>query len=283
MWGGEESARHFLRDLTWGLFHAEWNATQRNASRFLVAAGLTAGLFLTQAAPAAGLNDTGQQTCYNDSALVACDAAAYSRQDARYGRDAAATASALTKIGGGAAGFDFTALDAIGAATTPSSGATPHPCTRDNTTGLTWEVKTDDSGLRDQDWTYTWYSTVGSTNGGNAGSQGANTCGGTLSAYSDQCNTANYTAAVNTAALCGFTDWRLPSIRELQTLVHYGAASPAIDPTYFPNTPASGFWSASSYGPPPAGAWFVFFDDGSVYATVTAYGDRVRLVRGGQF
>jgi len=264
------------------------NATQRD--HFLIVAGLIAGLFLTQATSAAGLNDTGQQTCYNGSTLVACstaantgDAATYPRQDGRYGRDAAATTGALTKSGGGAAGFDFTALDATGQPTTPSSGPTPHPCVRDNVTNLTWEVKTNDGGLRDQDWTYTWYSTNSATNGGNEGGIGSSTCGGTLSAYSNRCNTANYIIAVNAVALCGFTDWRLPNIRELLTLVHYGASTPSIDTTYFPNTVASSFWSASSYGPFPAHAWFVQFIDDSVYALGKRdSGFRVRLVRGGQ-
>ena len=264
--------------------------TQRK-SYFLVSAGLIAGLFLTHAAPAAGLNDSGQSLCYNGTnTLVACDtantgdAAPYPGQDGRYGRDAAATAGVLTKIGGGAAGFDFTALDAAGSPTTPTSGATPHPCVRDNVTGLTWEVKTGDGGLRDRNWTYTWYSTDTATNGGDAGGVGSNTCGGTLSGYSNQCNTANYIAAVNAApGLCGFTDWRLPSVRELQTLIHYGATNPTIDTTYFPNTLASDFWSASSYGPSPANAWYVYFGDGIVDAFVKADGFHVRLVRGGQF
>ena len=67
-------------------------------------------------------------------------------QDARYGRDA----QAMARIGGGEAGFDFTALNASGQTTPPTSGATPHPCVRDNVTGLVWEVKTADGGLRDQ-------------------------------------------------------------------------------------------------------------------------------------
>jgi hypothetical protein len=284
------------------LFHAEWNATQRNASYFLVYAGLIAGLFLTHAAPAAGLNDSGQTLCYDGSAaLVACDAAntgdaaPYPGQDGRYGRDAAATAGALTKTGGGAAGFDFTKIANDGtelpAYAILGGGATDWACTRDNVTGLTWEVRTDDNSLRDKDWSYTWYSSDASTNGGNAGSVGYDTCGGTLSAYSNQCNTANFIAAVNDAGLCGATDWRLPSIRELMSIVHYGAQSLAIDPSYFPNTVATTiwsntFWSASSHGPNPADVWCVNFSDsnvGNVVSSGKAIDRFVRLVRGGQF
>ena len=273
--------------------------TQRK-SYFLVSAGLIAGLFLTHAAPAAGLNDSGQSLCYNGTnTLVACDtantgdAAPYPGQDGRYGRDAAATAGALTKSGGGAAGFDFTRIcnsgDAAGSGVCPAEPVLgPNPtnwgCTRDNTTGMTWEMKTDDGGLRDKEWTYAWYSTDTATNGGDVGGAGSDTCGGTLSDYANQCNTANYITAVNAApGLCGFTDWRLPSVRELQTLIHYGATNPTIDTTYFPNTLASDFWSASSYGPSPANAWYVYFGDGIVDAFVKADGFHVRLVRGGQF
>ncbi|CAK0762745.1 exported hypothetical protein [Gammaproteobacteria bacterium] len=110
----------------------------------------------------AALNDTGQDTCFDGARLVACteantgDNAANPRQDGRYGRDAQARAGQLAKTGGGMAGFDFTALDASGHPTIPKSGATPHPCVKDNVTGLTWEVKTADGGLHDQDKTYTW-------------------------------------------------------------------------------------------------------------------------------
>jgi hypothetical protein len=237
-----------------------------------------------------GLNDSGQTLCTDAAGgTVACgnDSAAYPRQDGRYGRDAANAAGALTKIGGGEAGFDYTALDAGGNPTTPSSGASPHPCVRDNVSGLLWEVKTDDGGLRDKDWTYAWYSSDGATNGGNVGSLGSDTCGSTLPAYANQCNTQNYVAAVNAAALCGASDWRLPSRKELLSLVHYGVASPAIDSARFPNTQYSGyFWSNETftYNWPSyaASAWSVRFGDGRVmYDSKASNGLSVRLVRGG--
>lgn len=222
------------------------------------------------------LNDTGATQCYNGSVLVACDAAntgdgaTHPRQDGRFGRDAQATASQLSKTGGGAAGFDFTPLDASGNAIAIVGGvpASPPACTRDNVTGLIWEVKTDDNGLRDKDWIYHW----GDTTGG-AG------CGGTLT----PCHTDNLINAVNTAGLCGHTSgWRLPTRRELLSIVHHGTWSPSIDTDYFPNTVSSWYWSSDLYAPDPAVAWLVYFNDGGADTYFHDGNLHVRLVRSGQ-
>ena len=240
------------------------------------------------------LNDTGQTLCYNAAdAPVACsaavggDAGVNPRQDARYGRDAQAAAGQLTKIGAGAAGFDYSKIanngSTLAASATLGTATTDWACTKDNVTGLIWEVKTT-SGLRSVSHTYTWYSTNATTNGGNAGALGTNTCGGTLAAYSNQCNTQNYVAAVNAAALCGATDWRLPSRRELLTIVHAGATNPSIDGTYFPNTSATNFhWTSATFTAYPVNAWWVgFFDGYSPAGNKSSEVDVVRLVRGGQ-
>jgi hypothetical protein len=42
-------------------------------------------------------------------------------------------------------------------------------CTRDNKTKLIWEIKNDYKGLRDKDWTYTWYEPDMSQNSGYPG------------------------------------------------------------------------------------------------------------------
>lgn len=243
---------------------------------------------------ASGLPDSGQTLCYDGTAtLVACtsansgDTAPYPRQDGRFGRDAKATAGTLTKIGGGAAGFDYTKMANNGtdlaADAALGTGATDWACTRDNVTGLTWEVKTAgaNTDLRYFGHQYSWYSTDATTNGGDAGSTGRNTCNSTLAG--GLCNTQAYVAAVNAAALCGYTDWRLPSYRELTTLVHGGTVNPSIDVTYFPNTPASLFWSSSSFVNSSAWAWFVYFIAGDSDVEIKQSSGYARLVRGGQF
>jgi hypothetical protein len=267
--------------------------------------------FSTFTAQAAQLNDTGQTDCYtaadavdgvpaSDPTSAAADAGDRPRQDCRYGRDAAIAVGAATKAGSGAAGFDFTALDASGTETSFSTGATPHACVHDNVTGLTWEVKTDDAGLRDKDHTYTWYSdtlrgdgvtdgrdgTANELNGGTAGTENGGTCFNKYDASTNSagnyCDTAGYVAAVNAAGLCGYSDWRLPSREELRSIAHYGASNPAIDTAAFPNTNSSNYWSASTFVPDPAGAWSVFFGNGNDYAYTKPNDDYVRLVRGGQ-
>jgi hypothetical protein len=119
------------------------------------------------------------------------------------------------------------------------SGANDWACTRDNRSGLIWEVKTADKSLRDRGNTYTYYNTDSSVNGGSAGTRNGGICTGDIF-----CDTESYTTAVNSQTLCGFNDWRMPTQNELSLLVSR-IYSPTINPTYFPNTPADFFWSSS--------------------------------------
>ena len=251
----------------------------------LVCTAFTATALFGVSSHAASLNDTGQTQCFDGAgATISCSVS----DDGRYGRDAAAAAGALTKIGGGIAGFDFTKIANNGSALAASAalgpGATDWACTRDNVTGLTWEVKTTGTtDLRYSGHSYTWYNTNSAENGGNAGSAGVvNTCNGTLP--SNQCNTQAFVAAVNAAALCGYSDWHLPTPRELRSIVNYGAGNP-MDATYFLTTARPNFWSASTHARTPAYAWVVSVgvDDGGGdgHAHVKTNDDLARLVRGG--
>ncbi len=130
-------------------------------------------------------------------------------------------------------------------------------CVADGVTGLIWEGKTDDGGVRDKDNTYT-------NQGGGAGT-----------------DSSGYVAAVNASALCGYTDWRLPTVLELATLLNYGStATPAVDATWFPNTVLGSFWTSDSTGSVNNG-W-------ALYSTLQAGAGQylrshllpVRLVRG---
>ena len=68
------------------------------------------------------------------------------------------------------------------------------------------------------------------------------TCTGTAGTYTwDQA-----VALTNTVPFAGHSDWRLPNIRELQTIVDYTVKFPAvpIDAVAFPNTSVGYVWSA---------------------------------------
>jgi hypothetical protein len=70
-----------------------------------------------------------------------------------------------------------------------------------------------------------------------------------------------------------------PLIKELLTLVDPTETSPAIDPTAFPGTPATSFWSSSVVAGSSANAWQVNFTTGGTSPTGKSSTLRVRCVR----
>lgn len=87
-------------------------------------------------------------------------------------------------------------------------GAQDWGCVYDRTTKLMWEVKTNDNGLRDAIWTYTWYD---STQPEVSKGVKTDTRGRTQCYNKGNCHTEYFVKEVNKAGLCGFKDWRLPS------------------------------------------------------------------------
>ncbi len=87
--------------------------------------------------------------------------------------------------------------------------------------------------------------------------------------------------------LATFTDWRLPDVEELKSIVNYGTYDPAIDERFFPgaNKMTMWYWSSTRSAEYPSEAWFVAFSNGESRSdgAPNNYRDTyVRCVRGGE-
>jgi len=171
----------------------------------------------------------------------------------------------------------YTKLDSAGAELADS--ATSWAMVRDNVTGLIWEAKeagdgtTDYLNPNDPDNTYTWYD---STLAEYPGMDGADT------------DTEDFIAALNAASFGGQNDWRLPSARELKSIVDYDGNNPSVNQTYFSNTKPGNYWSSTVNADMSTvvetdtnrGAWRVSFFRGHVRINQSATPFYARAVRG---
>jgi hypothetical protein len=78
--------------------------------------------------------------------------------------------------------------------------------------------------------------------------------------------------------LGGHTDWRLPAVKELQSIVDYGRYSPSIDALVFPEA-ISDCWSSSTHAYSTRQAWDVDFSYGHVGKDDKSDANSVRCVR----
>jgi hypothetical protein len=133
----------------------------------------------------------------------------------------------------------YTKLDATGNELPDT--VTSWSMVKDNVTGLIWEVKTDDGSIHDKDNVYDWYNAQDV-----------------------------FIAELNAANFGGFSDWRVPTIRELSSIVNSGTYNPAINTAYFPNTMSSStspisYCSSTTSAHDTYYAWGVNFGPGSVH------------------
>jgi hypothetical protein len=107
-----------------------------------------------------------------------------------------------------------------------------------------------------------------------------------------------FVATLNTNNHAGHSDWRMPNVKELQSIVNYQNFAPAVSAEFNTGcvagctvdacscTSKTGYWSSTSYaGDTFAGrpnlAWFVRSDSGAVGKNGKNLFRRVRAVRGG--
>jgi hypothetical protein len=147
----------------------------------------------------------------------------------------------------------------------------------DNLTGLIWLQNAYCAGE-----TRTWQTALNDVAQLNTnGQMNGNNCGDTSNGGTHQ------------------TDWRLPNVREMQSLVHYGFADPALPdtvgtgqspgthPNYgngdpFYNVRSYHYWTSTTYAADTSMAWRVFLGSGLVYYTTKTGTYCVWPVRDGQ-
>lgn len=150
-------------------------------------------------------------------------------------------------------------------------------CVKDNVTGLVWEQKVNDvKNIRHYAHNYSWYNPDSKTNGSDAGknngagAQNAGTCQGSA------CDTYAYIQALNKANYCGYSDWRMPTVDELVSLLDYSNLHHTIN-SVFVYTQSHPYSSSTSYG--ASRMWTVNFRGGLQVPYGKKGGDYVRAVR----
>jgi hypothetical protein len=141
----------------------------------------------------------------------------------------------------------------------------------DLNTGLMWEKKGDDGGLHDKDNVYVW--------SGN----------GTQETIWDWLDDVN---AEGGSGFAGHSDWRVPNVKELQSIVDYERFGPAVggafndcttngcSNTVCSCTQSQGYWSSTSTAF-TRWAWALDFFSGSIGGLEKSDQRYVRAVRGG--
>ena len=204
-------------------------------------------------------------TCTND--LAACEALAFPAS----GQTTAYTANKNDGIAGAVTVPDDGTVQAGADLSYTDNG---DGTITDNRTGLMWEKKSADGGRHDRNNSYYW---------------SGNTVQETIWDWLEDVNAEGGTG------FAGYHDWRIPNVKELQSIVNYQNFSMAASAAFNSNCVAGAtvltgsctfmgpYWSSSSLaGSTIVGlAWYVDFDLGGVSDYFKSTNFRVRAVRGG--
>jgi len=146
--------------------------------------------------------------------------------------------------------------------------ATEFTMVHDLISDLIWEVKPLDTDVQGSDRMFTWYNPDNATNGGYEG---------TTTPYGD---TQYYIDWLNRKQLGGQSNWRMPEISELMSLINVSKNSPHIAIQFFPNTQSGCYWASTPHAQYSGDAWIVDFSDATDDYISKAHSCYIRAVRG---
>lgn len=258
-------------------------------------------LLAASAAPAAGQQAVGPVVKVPPTGVQVCLALNMKQQDEATGRKGWPTPQACLDAGPLPM---IPKQDGMRPANWPAyERVADHPltsCVRDRASGLVWEGKVDSGKLAWMGRTVsptgagTLIETYGPHHEAEPGSRASTDA---YSYWGDgrRGDAMAYVAQVNATQLCGYTDWRLPTVAELHGLVLLDKApvawwssppliQPAVDARWLPNTVPGSYLTSEPHD--ERRIWCVSFSSGYVFACNRIMEERksqplfVRLVRG---
>lgn len=93
----------------------------------------------------------------------------------------------------------------------------------------------------------------------------------------------DYIRRMNASEVSNYSDWRLPNIRELDSLIDIQRHTPALSNGHPFGRVAEGYWSSTTSTYEPRYAWVIYMQDGAVGVGYKKQSEfHVWAVRGGR-